>query len=772
MSSPHDSCRALLLRAACVVLSSATCGAQDWAQIISDPGVPAPSARSRSGIAHDPVSGRSWLFGGQDHTGVPLSDFWAFDEAGWQPQPLGSVPPGRWAHGLVQDTRRSRLVLFGGFQPRSGNPNPDAIGLDDTWEFDGTSWNRMTPPVAPSPRGEFGIAYDPVRGRTVLFGGVGTGPVYHGDTWEWDGARWAEVVVATGPSARRGAAMACDLENGGVLLFGGGAPNTQFGDTWSFDGTAWVERAPSQSPLARLGSTVVFDPQCGELLLHGGRTFSGRTVYGDAWRWDGSTWAEVQAASLPTARHSASATFDLRAGRALLVGGRDAAGPLGDTWERSSCERSMTTITPALVGRTAQYRYRYPAAAAQNLCMELWTLHDPSASVLQLPGFVPVGLTRVDPTAIFLQSVAFLDGSGERDTMPLVVPNAASVVGFRFDVQCLDWDSSNNFLYWSGNDIEETVVTPGPPLASFTATPSQGAAPLFVQFTNTSTNFATSWAWDFENDGVVDSTLRNPSFTYTTPGLYTVRMVASSQWGSTDLLMTIFAGVPDPALGMVLIDPGTFLMGTTASGVLERPVHQVTLTWPFWIARHEVTQAEYAARTGTNPSEFVGPNQPVEKVSWEQAIAYCDALTAAEVAAGRVPAGYEYRLPTEAEWEYCCRAGTTTEYSFGASITPADANYGTYVRRTTDVGTYPANPWGLHDMHGNVWEWCMDANAPYTADPVADPFVRTGPVRIIRGGSWVTVPISCRSATRNYLNPDFDSNSIGFRLVLGPILVR
>jgi formylglycine-generating enzyme required for sulfatase activity len=223
-------------------------------------------------------------------------------------------------------------------------------------------------------------------------------------------------------------------------------------------------------------------------------------------------------------------------------------------------------------------------------------------------------------------------------------------------------------------------------------------------------------------------------------------MVASSQWGSTDLLMTIFAGVPDPALGMVLIDPGTFLMGTTASGVLERPVHSVTLTWPFWMARHEVTQAEYAARTGTNPSGFVGPNQPVDRVTWEE--------------------------PTEAEWEYCCRAGTTTEYSVGNSLTPADANYGTYVRRTTDVGTYPANAWGLFDMHGNVWEWCMDANAPYTADPVADPFIRTGPVRIIRGGSWVTVPVSCRSATRNYLNPDFNSNSIGFRLVLGPILVR
>ncbi|MGA0058739.1 MAG: SUMF1/EgtB/PvdO family nonheme iron enzyme [Planctomycetota bacterium] len=724
------------------------------------------------GFANDPGRGLSWLFGGQDHTGVPLADFWSFDGHAWVQNRGVAMPPGRWAHGLVHDARRGRLVLFGGFQPRSGNPNPDAVGLDDTWEFDGAAWSRVATSIAPSPRGEFGMTYDPVRRRTVLFGGVGTGPVYHGDTWEWDGVRWTPIASASRPSARRGPAMACDLERGGVLLFGGGAPHMQFGDTWSFDGADWTELSPAQSPLARLGSTVVFDPQCGELVLHGGRTFSGRTIYGDAWRWDGSTWTEVRSASLPEARHGAGATFDLRAGRSLLFGGRDGVAARGDLWERSSCDRSMTTISPALVGRTAQYRYSYPPSASQNLCVELWTLPHPNASALSLPDFVPVGLTRVDLSSIFLQSVAFLDASGQRDTTPLVVPNTTSVVGFAFDVQCLDWDLSNNFLYWAQNDIEETVVAPGPPIAGFTATPSQGGAPLHVQFTDTSTNVPTSWAWDFEDDGTVDSTLQNPSFTYTNAGIYTVRMVASSQWGSTDLLMTIFAGVPDPALGMVLIDPGTFLMGTTASGVLERPVHSVTLTWPFWMARHEVTQAEYAARTGTNPSGFVGPNQPVDRVTWEEAIAFCGALTAAEVAAGRVPAGYEYRLPTEAEWEYCCRAGTTTEYSVGNSLTPADANYGTYVRRTTDVGTYPANAWGLFDMHGNVWEWCMDANAPYTADPVADPFIRTGPVRIIRGGSWVTVPVSCRSATRNYLNPDFNSNSIGFRLVLGPILVR
>jgi hypothetical protein len=275
MSSLHDCCRALLLRTAWAGFSALTCAAQDWTQVIPDPSAPAPTARSRVGFANDPGRGLSWLFGGQDHTGVPLADFWSFDGHAWVQNRGVAMPPGRWAHGLVHDARRGRLVLFGGFQPRSGNPNPDAVGLDDTWEFDGAAWSRVATSIAHSPRGEFGMTYDPVRRRTVLFGGVGTGPVYHGDTWEWDGVRWTPIASASRPSARRGPAMACDLERGGVLLFGGGAPHMQFGDTWSFDGADWTELSPAQSPLARLGSTVVFDPQCGELVLHGGRTFSG-----------------------------------------------------------------------------------------------------------------------------------------------------------------------------------------------------------------------------------------------------------------------------------------------------------------------------------------------------------------------------------------------------------------------------------------------------------------------------------------------------------------
>ena len=139
---------------------------------------------------------------------------------------------------------------------------------------------------------------------------------------------------------------------------------------------------------------------------------------------------------------------------------------------------------------------------------------------------------------------------------------------------------------------------------------------------------------------------------------------------------------PDPALHMVAIPPVTFVMGSNDGEADEKPAHPVTLTRPFWIGKYEVTQAQYQAVTAKNPSLFQGakapdaPQRPVEQVSWADAMAYCRAVTAREQAAGRVPEGYHYRLPTDAEWEYCCRAGTATPWHTGASLEPGQANFG------------------------------------------------------------------------------------------------
>jgi formylglycine-generating enzyme required for sulfatase activity len=243
---------------------------------------------------------------------------------------------------------------------------------------------------------------------------------------------------------------------------------------------------------------------------------------------------------------------------------------------------------------------------------------------------------------------------------------------------------------------------------------------------------------------------------------------------------------PTAPAGFVTIQPGTFQMGSNAANgapyygdASTQPVHAVTLSYTFWMGEKEVTQAQYQALMGTNPSNFPGANNPVEQVTWNNAVAYCAALTTQQSALGNVPAGYQYRLPTEAEWEYACRAGTTTEFNTGAALFCNDAKFAysyhsnSYCNSpsTVAVGSYAPNAWGLYDMHGNVWEWCLDSWASYSAGAVTDPFVTGGPSRVVRGGGWNYDSRDCRSAIRYDNNPGQTFGLTGFRVVLAPVLV-
>jgi formylglycine-generating enzyme required for sulfatase activity len=275
--------------------------------------------------------------------------------------------------------------------------------------------------------------------------------------------------------------------------------------------------------------------------------------------------------------------------------------------------------------------------------------------------------------------------------------------------------------------------------------------------------------------------------------------VASTFWlADNDITLTVVAG-PSAALDMAAIAPGSFQMGssvppwpTYSLPIFHAPVHPVTITRPFWIGRYEVTQAQFQAVMGSNPSLFQGanhanaPQRPVESVSWANAMAYCNALTAIESAAGRVPAGYQYRLPTEAEWEYCCRAGTTTLYHYGPTLSCAQARIGQVIPNmscsvsdTAVVGSYAPNAWGLHDMHGNVSEWCMDAwdgTINYPTSAVTDPFVTTGEFRVFRSGGYIQQDWGNSSAHRWGASQAYLGGSLaywswaGFRVVLGPVL--
>jgi formylglycine-generating enzyme required for sulfatase activity len=199
----------------------------------------------------------------------------------------------------------------------------------------------------------------------------------------------------------------------------------------------------------------------------------------------------------------------------------------------------------------------------------------------------------------------------------------------------------------------------------------------------------------------------------------------------------------------------------------------VTISYPFWMGAKEVTQEEYAALMGSNPSFFQGnASRPVEQVSWSNARSYCAALTAQQAALGLVPLGYEYRLPTEAEWEYACRAGTTTSWNVGNSLSCSQANHNQCIGvQTSVVGGYAPNAWGLYDMHGNVWEWCLDSYGGYSSGAATDPFATGGLYRVLRGGSWVNNSTLCRSAGRNNDASGNSNNRIGFRVVLAPVLV-
>jgi formylglycine-generating enzyme required for sulfatase activity len=242
-------------------------------------------------------------------------------------------------------------------------------------------------------------------------------------------------------------------------------------------------------------------------------------------------------------------------------------------------------------------------------------------------------------------------------------------------------------------------------------------------------------------------------------------------------------------LDMVLIPGGSFMMGSLDSEAgrdsAEGPQHQVTLP-EFWMGKYPITQPQYQAITGNIPTRSKGDKRPVECVSWHEAMEFCYRISE--------KLGQPYTLPSEAQWEYACRAGTTTPFHFGETITTDLANYrgtddkcgrttypgfygqgprGAYREQTTEVGSFPPNGFGLYDMHGNVWEWCLDHfHDSYKGAPAdGSAWWVTGGYsdkRTLRGGSWFSNPRVCRCAYRGYDDPDGRYIIIGFRVVSVP----
>jgi formylglycine-generating enzyme required for sulfatase activity len=224
-------------------------------------------------------------------------------------------------------------------------------------------------------------------------------------------------------------------------------------------------------------------------------------------------------------------------------------------------------------------------------------------------------------------------------------------------------------------------------------------------------------------------------------------------------------------IDLVWINPGSFIMGspeTEPGREDDESQHKVTLEKGYWIGKFEVTQAQYEALAGKNPSYFQGKGLPVEKVSWDDATEFCGILTIQEEKAGRIPEGYRYALPTEAQWEYACRAGSKSAFTWGTELGYGQANFGMEVSKTAKMGTYPPNKWGLHGMHGNVQEWCQDWYGQMQPNGFSvSPGAKAGRYRVAKGGSWAGDVSICRSANRGKRVPVTRSNLIGFRVCLG-----
>lgn len=231
----------------------------------------------------------------------------------------------------------------------------------------------------------------------------------------------------------------------------------------------------------------------------------------------------------------------------------------------------------------------------------------------------------------------------------------------------------------------------------------------------------------------------------------------------------------EQGISLVLIPPGQFLMGSPETEPDrwgdEGPRHLVTLTQGFWLGTHPITQKQWQHWMKSAPSKFKGDDHPVDSVSWNECRDFCKKL-------GK-QVGRRVRLPSEAEWEYACRACTTSPFHFGMTISTNWANYdgnivyasgerGEYRRQTVPVGSFPCNAWGLYDMHGNIRDWCQDGKRGYSGEGVTDPMhnVASASSRSVRGGSWYNVPWFCRAACRLTEGKDLKDSMIGFRVLV------
>ncbi len=451
-----------------------------------------PSERRGHAAVFDARSGRGLIFGGLI-LNTYLGDTWTWDGASWTQRQPATSPPARFSHAMAYDHDRGRVVLFGGQGPNNR--------LGDTWEWDGASWTQRQPTTAPAARFGHAMTYDAARDRVVLFGGALTDNVLADDTWEWDGEHWNEIPVpaADRPTARAWHSLAYDPIRGRVVLFGGennqpmDASHLDYGDTWEWDGTTWTERSPASGPVPapRNAHAMSWDPAVGKVVLYAGRSGPPAHVslcvyYEDAWAWDGAAWTPLSLGTEPGARFGHTLYYDLERDELVLFGGMDGLHVLSDLWQSSG--GAWTKATAPLLP---------PARASSAL------VRDPRRGTLLLFGGDDIS-ARLDDTWTWdggkWQSHSPADAPTARDGHALATDIARDRVvlfGGETDVEVTaetwEWDGTT----WT----ERTPTTaPDPRRASAMAyDPLREVVVLFGGQTGTTEPYAPygdTWEWD------------------------------------------------------------------------------------------------------------------------------------------------------------------------------------------------------------------------------------------------------------------------------------
>lgn len=295
--------------------------AQSW-QLLSPP--TSPSARAGQVMATDLATGRVLLFGGYAGTSY-LGDCWSFDGSNWS-SVSGTMPPARARAAMAFDEHRGAFVMFGGVNGIGANN-----WLAGTWEFAAGAWSQRPSTLFPPKRQGHAMAYDVGRQRVVMFGGrTNAGTIFLQDTWEWDGSGWSYLVPSHMPTPRMGHSLAYDPVNGRVLLFGGlqlGGPFV--GDTWAFDGSDWTQLAPAHAPSPRGNHVMATDRVLGRIMLRGGSDGSDLT---DTWQWNGSDWQQVVVGTPADALALAGAATGPTGAHVVMFGGDDSGVVAATTW--------------------------------------------------------------------------------------------------------------------------------------------------------------------------------------------------------------------------------------------------------------------------------------------------------------------------------------------------------------------------------------------------------------------------------------------------------